>query len=157
MMNEKMSADNHSRLIYLLVAFGLVTVLVVIGCFGCSNENIPIGEANALVQLQKLSGTEWTPDFAQPTVSIEGVVINRLRFGTVPDVNLNLDVTVFGDGNPIGESWVLHGNSHGLSMTTETGSVLVARYSASSDGLTETFSVVDADDRKAYFLKGGSR
>ncbi|MDY4611771.1 MAG: hypothetical protein SPD11_14270 [Sphaerochaetaceae bacterium] len=162
-MNKKASVvqgkgvDVHSRLIYLLVAFGLVTVLVVIGCFGCSNENPPMGEVNALVQLQKLGGTEWTADAAQPTVDVEGSAIERLRFGNVPDADMNLDVTVFCAGNPVGESWVLHGNAHGLSVTTGTGGVLAVQYSASSDGLTETFSITNADNRKAYFRKGTAR
>lgn len=162
-MNKKASVvkgegvDVHSRLIYLLVAFGLVTVLVVIGCFGCSNENPPMGEVNALVQMQKLSGTNWTADSAQPSVDMEGAVIDRLRFGNVPDADMNLDVAVFCDGNPVGESWILHGNAHGLSITTGTGSTFVAQYSASSDGQTETFSITGADNRKAYFRKEPSR
>lgn len=154
---KKNEVDSHVRLVYLLVAFGIVTVLVVIGCFGCSNDALPLGEADALVLLQKLSGTVWEPDSSQRPVELEGVCIARLEFGTVPDADMNLAVIVFCDDNFVGESGELHGNSHGLTLTMGTAARFEVQYSASADGSTETLSLVGSDKRKAYFQKKASR
>ncbi len=154
---KKNEAGSHVRLVYLLVAFGIVTVLVVIGCFGCSNEGLPMGEADALVQLQKLSGTVWEPDSNHLPVELNGACIDRLEFGAIPDVDMNLAVVVYSDGSPVGVAGELHSNSHGLTLTLGAEIAFEARYSASADGTTETFSLAGEDKRKTYFRKATIR
>lgn len=154
---KKNEVSSHVRLVYLLVAFGIVTVLVVIGCFGCSNDALPLGEADALVLLQNLSGTVWEPDSNHLPVELDGTCIDRLEFGAIPDVDMNLAVVVYHEGNLVGEVGELHGNSHGLTLTLGTETAFEARYSASADGSTETLSLVGSDKRKAYFQKKASR
>lgn len=150
----KGTGDAHSRLIYLLVAFGLVTVCVVIGCFGCSNEPLQLGEVNALIQVQRLGGTTWGADISQGMQGLDGWTIERLEFSMTPSENLDLDVELFEDGNPMGMAGVLHGNAQGLSLRVESKDIYFdARYSVSTDGNTETFVLVDSQGIKAYFQK----
>jgi len=150
---KKTEVDAHTRLVYLLVAFGLVTVLVAIGCFGCSNETAPIGEAEALLQLQNLVGTQWLYDDTSGEVEMDGIELHKIRFGSVPDADMNLDVSAYEEGNPVGLAWTMHINAHGLTITTIDGAKLTVSHSTSSGGSTENITLTDEDGRKLYFLK----
>lgn len=149
----KKKIDDHVRLVYLLVAFGLVTVLVAIGCFGCSNEIAPMGEAEALLQLQNLVGTQWLYDDTEGEAELDGIELHRIRFGSIPDADMNLDVSAYEEGNPVGQAWKMHVNAHGLTITTGEGEKLTVAHSTSSGGSTENVTLTDEGGRKFYFLK----
>ncbi len=143
--------DTHSRLIYLLVAFGIVTILTVIGCFGCSQERLNLTEAEILEQLKVLRGSQWIADSAQDVPEVNGLFIDVIVFSANPNAEMDLEAHCYESGNSYKIASHLHGNAHGFVLTiAEQG--FGFKYSESTDGATRTISIEDVDGHTFYYM-----